>query len=175
MGGENVQCESASESAALITCRKRRCRSEASSLRVPSSGRARYVSCAVHVDVRMRVRLSRPLSLSMSACLQVCVCLLLSQSASNVICARACSGFHLRFRDIARGGLRVVAPASAEQFALESASIFDEVCVCVVPPALLLLCRLLFLINDPCLVACERARVCVGVRMCEALLVSAHV
>lgn len=41
---------------------------------------------------------------------------------------RRFNGFHVRFRDIARGGLRVVSPPSSEQHALESAKQFDEVC-----------------------------------------------
>lgn len=39
---------------------------------------------------------------------------------------RRFNGFHVRFRDIARGGLRVVSPPSSEQHALESAKQFDE-------------------------------------------------
>ena len=39
---------------------------------------------------------------------------------------RRFDGYHVRFRDIARGGLRLVTPASPEQFALESAHQFDE-------------------------------------------------
>ncbi|KAL3797309.1 hypothetical protein ACHAW5_011305 [Stephanodiscus triporus] len=35
-------------------------------------------------------------------------------------------GYHVRFRDIARGGMRLVTPASSEQFALESAHQYDE-------------------------------------------------
>ena len=34
--------------------------------------------------------------------------------------------FHNRFRDIARGGLRVVTPSSHEQYALESARVYNE-------------------------------------------------
>ena len=34
--------------------------------------------------------------------------------------------YHVRFRDIARGGLRLVTPSSAEQYALESSRQFDE-------------------------------------------------
>ena len=40
---------------------------------------------------------------------------------------RRFDGYHVRFRDIARGGMRLVTPASPEQFALESAHQFDEV------------------------------------------------
>merc|ERR1719316_1302778 len=36
-------------------------------------------------------------------------------------------GFHNRFQNIARGGLRLVSPASAEQHAIESARCYDEV------------------------------------------------
>jgi len=36
-------------------------------------------------------------------------------------------GFHVRFRDIARGGLRVVAPTNTEQHLIESARQYDEV------------------------------------------------
>lgn len=39
---------------------------------------------------------------------------------------RRFNGFHVRFRDIARGGMRLVTPASAEQLALESARQYDE-------------------------------------------------
>lgn len=39
---------------------------------------------------------------------------------------RRFNGYHTRFRDIARGGLRLVAPASSEQLALESARQYDE-------------------------------------------------
>ena len=39
---------------------------------------------------------------------------------------RRFNGFHVRFRDIARGGMRLVTPASAEQYALESARHYDE-------------------------------------------------
>lgn len=39
---------------------------------------------------------------------------------------RRFDGYHTRFRDIARGGMRLVTPASAEQFALESAHQYDE-------------------------------------------------
>ncbi len=35
-------------------------------------------------------------------------------------------GFHLRFRDIARGGVRVVRPGSPEQFAAEADRVYDE-------------------------------------------------
>jgi len=37
------------------------------------------------------------------------------------------NGFHNRFRDIARGGLRIVTPPNADQFVLESARQYDEV------------------------------------------------
>jgi glutamate dehydrogenase len=36
-------------------------------------------------------------------------------------------GFHVRFRDIARGGVRVVKPSGAEQYALETDRLYDEV------------------------------------------------
>ena len=39
---------------------------------------------------------------------------------------RRFNGFHVRFRDIARGGLRLVTPSTAEQYALESARHYDE-------------------------------------------------
>jgi glutamate dehydrogenase len=39
---------------------------------------------------------------------------------------RRFNGFHVRFRDIARGGLRLVTPKSEEQLALESARQYDE-------------------------------------------------
>lgn len=39
---------------------------------------------------------------------------------------RRFDGYHVRFRDIARGGLRLVTPASPEQFALEAAHQYDE-------------------------------------------------
>lgn len=39
---------------------------------------------------------------------------------------RRFNGYHTRFRDISRGGLRLVAPASSEQLALESARQYDE-------------------------------------------------
>jgi glutamate dehydrogenase len=39
---------------------------------------------------------------------------------------RRFNGFHVRFRDIARGGMRLVTPNSAEQLAIESARHFDE-------------------------------------------------
>lgn len=39
---------------------------------------------------------------------------------------RRFNGFHVRFRDIARGGMRLVTPGSAEQHALESARQYDE-------------------------------------------------
>jgi len=40
---------------------------------------------------------------------------------------RLFNGFHNRFRDIARGGLRVVTPQNSDQHALESTRQFDEV------------------------------------------------
>jgi len=39
---------------------------------------------------------------------------------------RRFNGYHTRFRDISRGGLRLVAPASSEQLALESTRLYDE-------------------------------------------------
>lgn len=36
------------------------------------------------------------------------------------------NGFHCRFRDIARGGLRIVTPSNSDQYFLESARQFDE-------------------------------------------------
>lgn len=39
---------------------------------------------------------------------------------------RRFDGYHVRFRDIARGGMRLVTPSSPEQFALESAHQYDE-------------------------------------------------
>jgi glutamate dehydrogenase len=36
------------------------------------------------------------------------------------------NGFHVRFRDISRGGLRVVAPSKSDQHAVESARQYDE-------------------------------------------------
>eukprot|EP00980_Cylindrotheca_fusiformis_P007187 scaffold1514_cov118-Cylindrotheca_fusiformis.AAC.7 len=39
---------------------------------------------------------------------------------------RRFNGYHVRFRDIARGGMRLVTPATVEQFALESARQYDE-------------------------------------------------
>jgi len=39
---------------------------------------------------------------------------------------RRFNGYHVRFRDIARGGIRLVTPPSSEQYALESARHFDE-------------------------------------------------
>ena len=39
---------------------------------------------------------------------------------------RRFNGFHVRFRDISRGGMRLVTPASAEQLALESTRQYDE-------------------------------------------------
>jgi glutamate dehydrogenase len=39
---------------------------------------------------------------------------------------RRFNGYHVRFRDIARGGLRLVTPPSLEQYSLESARHYDE-------------------------------------------------
>jgi glutamate dehydrogenase len=39
---------------------------------------------------------------------------------------RRFNGFHVRFRDIARGGLRLVTPPTPEQYALESSHQYDE-------------------------------------------------
>ena len=39
---------------------------------------------------------------------------------------RRFNGYHVRFRDISRGGMRLVTPSSVEQFALESARQYDE-------------------------------------------------
>jgi glutamate dehydrogenase len=39
---------------------------------------------------------------------------------------RRFNGYHVRFRDIARGGLRLVTPSNPEQMALESARQYDE-------------------------------------------------
>jgi len=39
---------------------------------------------------------------------------------------RRFNGFHVRFRDISRGGMRLVTPPSVEQHAIESARHFDE-------------------------------------------------
>jgi glutamate dehydrogenase len=39
---------------------------------------------------------------------------------------RRFNGYHVRFRDISRGGLRLIAPANSEQLALESARQYDE-------------------------------------------------
>jgi glutamate dehydrogenase len=36
------------------------------------------------------------------------------------------NGYHVRFRDIARGGLRLVTPSTSEQYALESARHYDQ-------------------------------------------------
>ena len=36
------------------------------------------------------------------------------------------NGFHCRFRDIARGGLRIVTPTNSDQYILESSRQFDE-------------------------------------------------
>lgn len=38
-----------------------------------------------------------------------------------------CMGFHIRYRDMARGGVRVVRTRSAEQYELESNRLYDEV------------------------------------------------
>ncbi|MEZ5453947.1 MAG: NAD-glutamate dehydrogenase [Thiothrix sp.] len=42
------------------------------------------------------------------------------------VSGRAFDGFHVRFRDIARGGVRIVRPAGREQYALESERHYDE-------------------------------------------------
>ena len=39
---------------------------------------------------------------------------------------RRFNAFHVRFQDIARGGMRLVTPPNPEQFALESARHYDE-------------------------------------------------
>jgi len=39
---------------------------------------------------------------------------------------RRFNGYHVRFRDISRGGMRIVTPASSEQLALESGRHYDE-------------------------------------------------
>jgi len=39
---------------------------------------------------------------------------------------RAFTGFHVRFRDIARGGVRAILPRGADQFALECERLYDE-------------------------------------------------
>ena len=39
---------------------------------------------------------------------------------------RRFNGYHVRFRDISRGGMRIVTPASPEQLALESGRHYDE-------------------------------------------------
>lgn len=39
---------------------------------------------------------------------------------------RRFNGYHVRFRDISRGGMRLVTPATVEQYALESARHYDE-------------------------------------------------
>jgi len=39
---------------------------------------------------------------------------------------RRFDGYHVRFRDIARGGMRLVTPSTPEQFSLESAHQYDE-------------------------------------------------
>ena len=43
------------------------------------------------------------------------------------VCGRNFDGFHVRFRDIARGGVRVVRPVGPEQHAIESERHYDEV------------------------------------------------
>ncbi len=43
------------------------------------------------------------------------------------VCGRGFDGFHVRFRDIARGGVRIVRPNSVEQYALEVERLYDEV------------------------------------------------
>ena len=40
--------------------------------------------------------------------------------------ARDCTGYHVRFREVARGGLRVVLPANMEAYAAESRRHFNE-------------------------------------------------
>lgn len=40
---------------------------------------------------------------------------------------KAFDGFHVRFQDIARGGVRIVQPSNIEQYAIEVARLFDEV------------------------------------------------
>jgi len=40
---------------------------------------------------------------------------------------RRFNGFHVRFRDIARGGLRLVAPANEEQYGMDAMRLYDEV------------------------------------------------
>ncbi|MCG6937728.1 MAG: NAD-glutamate dehydrogenase [Gammaproteobacteria bacterium] len=40
---------------------------------------------------------------------------------------KAFDGFHVRFQDIARGGVRIVQPSSMEQYAIEVGRLFDEV------------------------------------------------
>ena len=42
------------------------------------------------------------------------------------ISGRGFDGFHVRFRDIARGGLRIVRPLGQEQYALETERLYDE-------------------------------------------------
>jgi len=44
---------------------------------------------------------------------------------------RRFKAFQVRFRDISRGGLRVVTPKTREQHAAESTRTYYEVCVCV--------------------------------------------
>jgi glutamate dehydrogenase len=47
-------------------------------------------------------------------------------TSPSQIHGRRFNGYHVRFRDIARGGLRLVAPTSSEQLALESSRQYDE-------------------------------------------------
>ncbi len=42
------------------------------------------------------------------------------------ISGRGFDGFHVRFRDIARGGVRIVRPLGREQYALETERLYDE-------------------------------------------------
>ena len=42
------------------------------------------------------------------------------------IFGKAFDGFHVRFQDIARGGVRIVQPSNIEQYALEATRLFDE-------------------------------------------------
>ncbi|CAN0334061.1 unnamed protein product, partial [Phaeothamnion confervicola] len=42
------------------------------------------------------------------------------------VSGRRFNGFHCRFRDIARGGMRIVTPGTSEQVAIENARAFDE-------------------------------------------------
>jgi len=43
------------------------------------------------------------------------------------VCGREFDGFHVRFRAIARGGVRVVTPRGQEEFVLEGERLYDEV------------------------------------------------